>query len=167
MIRTLISSLFATAMLFLSFSSFAQTAAAPDFVLPDLAGENYRLSKNFGAGPILINFWATWCAPCIEEMKKLKDLHQEFGQTGLTILAISIDDPKTVGKVKSFVNTNRYPFKFLLDTNNDVFRRYQGVNVPFTILLNRDGQAVYTHTGYRKGDAKKLQEQIAKLIRRD
>jgi peroxiredoxin len=156
-----------TTILFLPFSGFAQTGTAPDFVLPDLAGENCRLSKNFGQGPILINFWATWCAPCLEEMKKLKEVHQTFAKAGLTILSISIDDPKTVGKVKSFVNTNRYPFKFLLDTNNEVFKRYQGVNVPFTVLLDRQGQVVYTHTGYRKGDEKKLQEQIAKLISQD
>jgi peroxiredoxin len=152
-------------VLFLSFSGIAQTDRAPDFVLRDLNGENYQLAKNFGKGPILINFWATWCAPCLDEMKKLKAIHQEFSRAGLTILSISIDDPKTVGKVKSFVNTNRYPFKFLLDTNNEAFKRYQGVNVPFSLLLDRQGRVVYTHTGYRKGDEKKLQEQIAKLFR--
>jgi peroxiredoxin len=151
-------------ILLLPVSGFAQTGAAPDFVLPDLNGENYQLSKNSGNGPILINFWATWCAPCLEKMKKLKEIHQAFAKAGLTVLAISIDDPKTVGKVKSFANTNRYPFKFLLDTNNEVFKRYQGLNVPFTLLLDRQRQIVYTHTGYRKGDEKKLQEQIAKLI---
>lgn len=158
--------IFAT-VLFSCFSSLAQTNSAPDFVLRDLNGENYRLAKNFGSGPILINFWATWCAPCLEEMKKLKEIHQAFAKAGVTILAISVDDPKTVGKVKSFVNTNRYPFKFLLDTNNEVFKRYQGVNVPFTVLLDRQGHVVYTHTGYRKGDEKKLQERIAKFIRQD
>lgn len=152
-----------TLIFLVPFWGFAQTTA-PDFVLRDLNGENYQLTKNFGRGPILINFWATWCAPCLEEMKMFKAIQQEFRPAGLTILSISIDDPKTVGKVKSFVNTNRYPFKFLLDTNQEVFRRYQGVNVPFTILLNRDGQAAYTHTGYRKGDEKKLREQIAKLL---
>jgi len=152
--------------LLLATSLFAQTGStAPDFVLPDLKGENFKLSENLGQGPILINFWATWCLPCREEMKKLKKIYKKYHKDGLEILSISIDDPKTVGKVKSFVNTNRHPYKFLLDTNTKVFKLYQGVNPPHTILLDKQGKIVYSHTGYRKGDEKKLQAQIAKLIK--
>ncbi len=150
-------------MLSIAVSLPAQTAA-PDFTLPDLDGQNYKLSENFGKGPILINFWATWCVPCLAEMKKLKELHAQYQPKGLTILSISIDDPKTVSKVMGFVNSNRYPFKFLLDTNLEVFKRYHGVNPPLSVLLDKAGRIVFTHMGYRKGDEKKLAEEIAKLV---
>jgi peroxiredoxin len=151
----------------LSVFVLAQTGQAPDFVLPDLNGKNYKLSEKLGKGPVLINFWATWCVPCQEEMKKLKEIYKQYEKDGLAILSISLDDPKTLGKVKSFVNTNRHPFKFLLDADTKVFKLYQGANMPFTILLDKQGQIVYTHTGYRKGDEKKLETKIAQLIQKD
>lgn len=148
----------------LALLGFARPERGPDFVLPDLAGGNYKLSEHLGKGPILINFWATWCVPCHAEMRKLKEIHEQYAQRGLTTLAIAIDDPKTVGKVKSFVNTHRYPFHFLLDTDNKVFKLYQGSNPPLSVLLDKTGEIVYTHTGYRKGDEKKLAEQIVRLL---
>lgn len=152
---------------FLSMNVFSQTEKAPDFVLPDLKGAPYKLSENLGKGPVLINFWATWCFPCMEEMKKLKKIFKQYEEDGLTILSISIDDPKTVGKVKSVVNTNRFPFKILLDTNSKVFKLYQGTAPPFSLLLDKRGHVVYSHVGYRKGDEKKLEQEIIKLIKED
>ncbi len=154
-------------MIILSLALSAQQEKAPDFVLPDLEGNNYQLSKNLEKGPILLSFWATWCIPCREEMKKLKKIYKKYKDDGLTILSISIDDPKTVGKVKGFVNTYRYPFKFLLDTNNEVIQLYQGTNPPYTVLLDKDGTIVFTHTGFRKGDEKKLAEEIEELLMLD
>jgi len=144
--------------------AFTRPERAPDFVLSDLDGGLFKLSEHLSKGPILINFWATWCVPCHAEMRKLKEIHERYASRGLTILAIAIDDPKTVGKVKSFVNTNRYPFQFLLDTDNKVFKLYQGSNPPLSVLLDKAGEIVYTHTGYRKGDEKKLAEQIVRLL---
>lgn len=152
------------AMLIFGLTAAAQEKTAPDFTLPTLEGKNYQLSKNLGKGPILINFWATWCIPCREEMKKLKEIYQTYEKDGLQILSVSIDDPKTVSKVKSFINTNRYPFTVLLDTNNEVFQLYKGTNPPLSLLLDQNGKIVYEHTGYRKGDEKKLEEKIAALI---
>jgi cytochrome c biogenesis protein CcmG/thiol:disulfide interchange protein DsbE len=138
---------------------------APDFVLPDLKGNNYKLSENLNQGPILINFWATWCIPCREEMKKLKDVYEEFEGDGLQILAISIDDPKSVSRVRSFINTRKYPFKVLLDTNSEVMQLFQAENPPYTALLNSEGIIYYTHSGYRKGDEKILEDKIAMLVK--
>lgn len=148
----------------LTFLAFAQEKTAPDFNLPDMNGKNYQLSENFGKGPILINFWATWCIPCREEMKKLKKIYSTYEKDGLQILSISIDDPKTVSKVRSFIRTNQYPFTVLLDTNNEVFQLYKGTNPPLSVLMDKEGKIVYDHTGYRKGDEKKLEAEIAALI---
>ncbi len=143
-----------------------ETAAtkAPDFVLPDLKGKNFRLYENLEQGPVVINFWATWCVPCIEEMKKVKKLYKKYSEEGVQFLAISVDDPKTVGRVKGFVKSHHYPFKILLDTNSEVLKLLQGTVPPYTVVLNKKGEIVYTHVGYRKGDEKKLEEQIQKLL---
>ena len=158
---------FLIVVLSLSSTAFPQIEKAQDFVLPDLTGAPYKLSEHLGNGPVLINFWATWCFPCLEEMKKLKKIHNKFGADSLKIISISIDDPKTVGKVKSVINTNRMPFKILLDTNNNIFKLYQGTAPPFTLLLDKTGRIVYSHVGYRKGDEKKLERRIAELIKED
>lgn len=138
--------------------------AAPDFVLPDMDGQNYRLSENFGKGPIVINFWATWCIPCREEMKELKKVYKKYEKDGLEILAISIDDPKTVSRVKNFIKSRKYPFKVLLDTNSEVLRLFQAKTSPYTALLDIEGRVVFTHSGYRKGDVKLLEEEIKNLL---
>lgn len=142
----------------------AQEKAAPDFTLPDLDGQNYSLADNIGTGPILINFWATWCIPCHAEMKALKPIYQKYAEQGLTILSISVDDTKTVNKVRGQVRSKRYPYTVLLDTNSEVFQLYQGTNPPHSVLIDYEGNIVYTSVGYRKGAEKKLEAEIARLI---
>lgn len=142
----------------------AAGVAAPDFVLRDLEGNNYKLSENLNRGPILINFWATWCIPCREEMKKLKEIHEKYEEAGLQTLSISIDDPKSVASVKSFIKSRKYPFTVLLDTNSEVMQLFQAKNPPYTVLLNPEGIIFYTHSGYRKGDEKIVEEKIALLV---
>jgi cytochrome c biogenesis protein CcmG, thiol:disulfide interchange protein DsbE len=151
-------------MLLLSSITFANEKAS-DFTLPDLKSKNFQLSDHFGQGPILINFWATWCLPCKAEMNAYKKIYKKFNNKGLQIVSISIDDPRTVSKVKSAVRTNRYPFKILLDTNSEVFQLYQGTNPPLSLIINKDGQIIYSHTGYRKGDEKKVEKIISGLLK--
>lgn len=146
------------------FSQVTTEKKVADFTLPDLKGKNFQLKENLGEGVTLINFWATWCMPCRAEMKKLKNIYKKYNDKGLEIICISVDDPKTVSKVKSFIKTNRYIFKVLLDTNNEVMRLYQVTNPPYTLLLDKDGNIIYTHSGYRKGDEKLLAKKIENLL---
>lgn len=137
---------------------------APDFTLQDLDGQEFRLSENLGKGPVVVNFWATWCIPCREEMKKLNKLYKKYHSRGLEILAISIDDPKTVGRVNSFIRTRRYPFKVLLDVNSEVIRLFEGNTPPYTVLLSSHGIIKLRHLGYRKGDVRILEEKLIPLL---
>lgn len=152
-------------LLVLSTNAFAGKNTAPEFTLPDVNGNNFTLSQNFGKGPIVINFWATWCLPCRTEMKALKKIYKKYNKKGVQILSISVDDPRTVSKVKGTVKANRYPFTILLDTNSEVFQLYQGTNPPLSILIDKNGEIVYSHTGYRKGDEKKLEKKIVQLLK--
>ncbi len=137
---------------------------APDFILKSLEGENYQLAQNLGKGPVVMNFWATWCLPCIEELKHMKKLYHTYSKKDVQFLAISIDDPKTVGRVGSFVKSHNYPYKILLDTNNEVIQLYQGKVPPYTVLIDSESYIVYTHVGYRMGDEKELEKHLKKLL---
>ena len=139
---------------------------APEFKLEDLDGSYVSLKDELGNGPVLISFWATWCKPCIEEMTKYKEIYEDYKDKGLKILAVSIDDERTVAKVKPFVKSKHYPFTVLLDTNSDVARKYYAQNVPYSVLLDKTGKIVYTHLGYMKGDELKMKNKIDELIKK-
>lgn len=139
--------------------------SAPDFKLESVEGNYVSLKDELGDGPVLLSFWATWCKPCIEEMTKYKDIYKEYKDKGFKVLAISIDDERTVAKVKPFVKSKRYPFTVLLDTNSEVARKYYAQNVPYSVLMDKKGNIVYTHLGYMKGDELKMKNKIDELIK--
>jgi peroxiredoxin len=151
-------------MLALLAVSAAAADRAPDFELPSLGGEMVKLSEISAQKAVLISFWATWCVPCPEEMKHVQRFYDQYKDAGFDVLAISIDGTKTVSKVKSFVQGRRFSFPVLLDTNNDVKRRYQIKAVPTVYLLRPGGEVVYHHVGYRPGDEVALEKEIKKLM---
>lgn len=137
---------------------------APEFKLENIDGDYVSLKDELGSGPVLLSFWATWCKPCIEEMTEYKELYENYKDKGLKVLAISIDDERTVAKVKPFAKSKKYPFTILLDSNSDVARKYYAQNVPYSVLLDKSGKIVYTHLGYMKGDELKMQNKIDELV---
>jgi cytochrome c biogenesis protein CcmG, thiol:disulfide interchange protein DsbE len=139
---------------------------APEFKIENIDGDFVSLKDELGDGPVLLSFWATWCKPCIEEMSKYKEVYESYKDKGLKVLAISIDDERSVAKVKPFVKSKRYPFMVLLDTNSDVARKYYAQNVPYSVLLDKTGKIVYTHLGYMKGDELKMQNKIDELVKK-
>ena len=162
------SLILASVGLALALAGLSQCAAAgdqaPDFKLPDLAGETIHLAEVDAENPVLVSFWATWCVPCPDEMKHLQRLYDEYRDEGLAVLAISIDGTKTVAKVKSFVNGRRFSYPVLYDTNNDVKRRYHVKAVPAIYLLRPGGELAYFHVGYRPGDEVALEKEIKSLL---
>jgi cytochrome c biogenesis protein CcmG, thiol:disulfide interchange protein DsbE len=137
---------------------------APDFRLQDVDKNNVELSKLTGKGPVIISFWATWCKPCVEEMAEYTHIYNEYKDKGLKILAVAVDDEKSVAKVKPYVKSKNYPFTILLDTNSEVARRYYVRSVPMTFLLDDEGRIVYQSLGFKKGDEIKLKNKIEELL---
>jgi len=137
---------------------------AADFELKDLQGGAVELSGLLGKAPIVINFWATWCKPCVKELPHLNKILKDYRDKGLEVLAISEDSPWSVSKVKSFITGNRYEFTVLLDTNGDVLRKYGLLGTPYTYVLNAKGEILYKHFGYRPGDEISLREEIEKAF---
>ncbi|PIE02835.1 MAG: hypothetical protein CSA81_04865 [Acidobacteria bacterium] len=151
-------------MVSMGFSGEGQSKKAPNFTLPKLEGGVFELHKELGKGPVLLNFWATWCGPCLREMKKLKKVYKAHSGKGLQIVSISIDDQKTVGQVRGIVKSRRFPYTVVLDTNHEVKRIFQISHPPHTILLNSKGEVVYSHEGYRDGDVASLEAKIVELL---
>lgn len=140
------------------------TTPAANFVLEDLDGDLFELSEAIGEAPVLINFWATWCKPCIEEMVQYNKIYNDYKDKGVKLIAISTDAEKTVSKVRPFVKSKGYEFVVLYDTNNDVAREYYAEIMPHTFILDKEGNIVYSHMGYKKGDEKKVIEILNKLL---
>jgi peroxiredoxin len=136
----------------------------PSVQLTDLNGKPINTANLSEKGPIVISFWATWCAPCKRELNTIHEEYEEWQkETGITIVAVSIDDEKTKAQVPLYVNGKGWEYVVLLDPNWD-FKRDMGVgNVPHTFLIDAEGNIVYSHTGYSEGDEEKLLDEIRKL----
>ena len=137
---------------------------ATDFSLKDLNGDLVQLSELYGKGPIVLDFWATWCKPCVKELPHMNQIYLDYRDRGVEVLAISEDSPWSVSKVKSFIAGNRYEFRVLLDTNGDVLRKYGLLGTPYTFVISAEGDILYKHFGYRPGDEVTVREEIEKAL---
>lgn len=119
--------------------------------------------KNDGK-PIVINFWATWCKPCVQELVTISEEYENWQkETGVKIYAVSIDDARNAAKVPQFVSGKEWTYEILLDPNQDFKRALNVNNPPHTFLLNSKGEIVWQHNNYSPGDEKKLYEAIKKV----
>lgn len=153
----------------LSLTTLAQdggsTRKIPASKVKDLKGAevNTETLSNNGK-PMVISFWATWCKPCINELTAIAETYEEWQEeTGVKIVAVSIDDARNVAKVGPLINSKSWEYQILTDQNGD-FKRVMNVNtVPHTFLVDGNGQIVWQHNAYAPGDEKELYEKIKKL----
>ncbi|OGC91737.1 MAG: hypothetical protein A2W25_02445 [candidate division Zixibacteria bacterium RBG_16_53_22] len=142
-----------------------QTRKIPDFTLTDIEGRTFNLSKNLGIGPIYVSFWATWCKPCVEELKIIQKLYQKYESRGFQVVAINTEGPKASAKVKSFVKSYGFTFKILLDNDGEVFRRkFKGAAMPFTVLANAEGNIILSAVGFKPGDEVEIEKKIVENL---
>ncbi|HAS35228.1 MAG TPA: alkyl hydroperoxide reductase, partial [Flavobacteriales bacterium] len=114
--------------------------------------------------PIIISFWATWCSPCKRELNAIADEYDDWvEETGVKLIAVSIDDSRNVQKVKPYVNGQSWDYQVLLDPNGDFKRAMNVNNVPHTFLLNGKKEIVWQHNSYSPGDEEELYELVEKL----
>tara|TARA_B100001115_G_C15810446_1_gene401769 strand:- start:211 stop:717 length:507 start_codon:yes stop_codon:yes gene_type:complete len=136
----------------------------PSVEIKNLKGKSVNTAAMGFDGPVIISFWATWCSPCKKELNAIHDIYPDWqDETGVTLVAVSIDDEKTKARVSPYINAKAWDFEILLDPNGD-FKRAMGVNnVPHTFLVDSDGNIVYSHNNYAPGDEDELYEQVLKL----
>jgi len=152
-------SLFATTTLA---SSDLAGQSAPDFALKSASGSNLRLSEYRG-DVVMINFWATWCGPCRQEMPLLDDLFTRYQRVGFQLLGVNIDDDSR--RAMQMVEELGVNFPVLFDEDKEVSRLYQVEAMPVTLLLDRSGTVRYVHLGYKPGYEQKYLTQIRSLLR--
>jgi peroxiredoxin len=139
----------------LKIERFSEQVPAPDFTLADLNGNRVRLQDLRGQ-VVFLNFWATWCVPCRQEMPTMEKLHREMKDQGLGVVAVNIrEGPKAV---REFVDELGLTFTVLLDREEEVSKAYGAWGIPLTYIINREGEFVGKVMGYREWDS---QEAVA------
>jgi peroxiredoxin len=140
----------------------APSGSAPDFTLRTMSGSNLRLAEQRGR-VVMVNFWATWCGPCRQEMPQLDRLYEKYRASGFVLLGVNVDDdPKKAAEVAAKLGVR---FPVLLDTDKAVSRRYDLATMPSTVIIDRDGTVRYVHKGYLSGYEDTYEKQIRELLK--
>ena len=163
--QCLLTSIVAIALSFASVAAIAKPTSgekSPDFTLKSRDGGNIKLSEQRG-NIVLVNFWASWCGPCREELPAFEELYQEYQDMGVEILAVNVDDEAE--KANVLLQDIEVSFPVLFDTSGEVSQLYDVSAMPTTVLVDRDGNVRLLHPGYRSGDEKKYEKAIKMLMR--
>lgn len=148
--------------LFAQMAGFAQSGL-PEVNIKDMKGNERSfagLFEQLGDTPVIVSFWATWCGPCIKELEAINDNLEDWQKnTTFKLLAVSIDDSRTAGRVKPFVKGRGWTFDIFQDINNDLKRALNIPNVPHTLII-KNRKIIYQHDGYLPGNEEELIEKI-------
>lgn len=154
-------SLFVIILLAVVQIAFAQL---PQVTLKDINGKPVRLDTlSNGGKPIIIDFFATWCKPCNRELSAISEVYDEWQQeTGVRLIAVSIDQAHHINKVKPLVDQLGWPYEVLLDPNGELKRALGVQLIPYTLIVDGKGKIVYKHSGYVDGEEDELLEEVKK-----
>ena len=143
-------------------SSGMEGHEAPDFALKSSTGENLRLSE-FRGDVVMINFWATWCGPCRQEMPLLDDLYARYQRVGFNLVAVIIDDDSS--RAMNMIEELGVNFPVLFDARKQVSELYEVEAMPVTVIVDREGTVRYVHHGYKPGYENMYLDQVRSLLR--
>ena len=135
---------------------------APDFTLKSRSGENVKLSEHRGE-VVMINFWASWCAPCRQEMPLLEEMYKKYSDLGFVLLGVNVEEDSS--KATELLRDIPVSFPVLYDNKNEVTKLYKVVAMPSTVMVDRDGNMRYLHRGYLPGYEAEYIKQIKELVR--
>lgn len=150
---------------FISLAASAQNNTLPSVELTNLKGEKVDIASLSKDGKIIVmDFWATWCVPCKKSLTNMDAVYEEWQKKyNVEIVAVSVDDARNTAKVKATADGSGWPFTILLDPNQDLKRALNFQNIPYTILLDKQGKIAFIHQGYVDGDEFVLEDEIKKI----
>lgn len=143
-------------------SSLALANAAPDFTLPSSTGENVRLAEQRGQ-VVMLNFWASWCGPCRQEMPLLDAMFQRYSSAGFVLYGVNVEEDNT--DAIKLIKQLGVSFPILYDAESKASSLYQVDAMPTTVLIDKKGQIRFVNRGYKAGDENKYRDQIRELIK--
>lgn len=144
--------------------SYGQEKNLPQVNLKDMKNKTHSLNELVEGQVTLINFWATYCVPCRKEMKHLNRINKTYADQNVQVIGISIDDSRTVGRVKSMVKSQKLEYTVLLDTEQKLYKNFNTTAMPFSILVDAQGKILWEHTGYLPGDEAQMEAEIKKAL---
>lgn len=139
-----------------------ESGPAPDFTLKTNDGSNLRLAEQRGE-VVMINFWASWCGPCRQEMPHLNALSEEFKPMGFKLLGVNVDED--MNDARQAIDRLKIEFPVLFDSENSVVEMFRVDAMPTTVIIDRDGNIRHLHRGYKPGYEIEYQEQVSALIK--
>ena len=145
-------------------SGFWYNPEIPNFRLKNLDNRTVSFNSLKGEQFTVIDFWATWCKPCVKSIPKLVEISNEFEDQGVQFIGISIDGPRNLAKVKPFARSLGMTYPVLLDVNSEVMPKLSVRAVPTLLIVNADNEIVYVHEGYKAGEETEIREEILKLL---
>lgn len=152
-------------LLLLSATLSSAQGKLPNVMVQNLEGKkvDFRTLSNNGK-PIIVNFWATWCAPCKRELNAIAEVYDDWqAKTGVKLIAVSIDDARSMARVAPYVSGQGWEYDVYLDPNGDLKRAMNVQNVPHTFLLDGSGKVVWQHNVYNPGDENELFAKVKEL----
>lgn len=136
-----------------------------DFRLPDNQNKNTSFSELKGEKLTVIDFWATWCKPCIKAIPKLNKVYEKFKDQGVSFISINCDGPRSIAKAVPMSNSLKIAYPLLLDINSDVKNQLNLAAFPTLIIVNEVGKIVYIHEGYADGYNEEITQALEKQLK--
>lgn len=136
-----------------------------DFRLTDLNDSTILFSELYKENPVLVSFWATWCKPCKKELKYIQEFYEDYSDSGIFIITITVDDVRMKDKIESYIKGKNYSFPVFFDTEKNILKSLGLSSIPATLIFDKKGEIIYKHIGYKKGDEEEIEEEIKKIIR--
>lgn len=152
-------------LLYLSLFNVNAQKKLPNINIRDLQGHIVSSQSLINEEmPVVISFWATWCKPCLTEMASISEVYTEWQEEkSFKFIAVSTDDSRSSSRVKSLVAGKGWPFDFYIDSNQELKRALNINTIPYLIVINKNGEIIYQHSGYTPGDEYELFDFIKSL----
>lgn len=144
---------------------FSAKGQLPEIYLETTENEEVLISELQGSELTVVDFWATWCKPCLIAIPELVKIYGEFSDSGVSFIGINIDSPRNKAKIRPFAEARGITYPVLMDTDQEMMHEMNVVQVPTLIIFDKNGKQVFVHEGFNPGDQELLREKILELLK--